>query len=61
MCSAPNLYMCVYILIGTHMVPLNYADTQLHGPRSMDVIPLASALIILINIFIALTLNLKFL
>ena len=23
MCSAPNVYMFVYILIGTHMVPLN--------------------------------------
>ena len=22
MCSAPNVYMFVYILIGTHMVPL---------------------------------------
>ena len=22
--SAPNVYMFVYILIGTHMVPLNY-------------------------------------
>ena len=24
MCSAPNVYMFVYILIGTHMVPLRY-------------------------------------
>ena len=24
MCSAPNVYMFVYILIGTHMVPLKY-------------------------------------
>ena len=23
MCSAPNVYMFVYILIGTHMVPLS--------------------------------------
>ena len=23
MCSAPNVYMFIYILIGTHMVPLN--------------------------------------
>ena len=24
MCSAPNVYMFVYILIGAHMVPLNF-------------------------------------
>ena len=24
MCSAPNVYMFVYILIGTHMVPLTH-------------------------------------
>ena len=24
MCSAPNVYMFVYILIGTHMVPLSF-------------------------------------
>ena len=24
MCSAPNVYMFVYILIGTHMVPLTW-------------------------------------
>ena len=24
MCSAPNVYMFVYILIGTHMVPLMF-------------------------------------
>ena len=27
MCSAPNVYMFVYILIGTHMVPLKLTDT----------------------------------
>ena len=26
MCSAPNIYMFVYILIGTHMVPLSHSD-----------------------------------
>ena len=28
MCSAPNVYMFVYMLIGTHMVPL----TETHLP-----------------------------
>ena len=26
MCSAPNVYIFVYILIGTHMVPLNHQE-----------------------------------
>ena len=28
MCSAPNVYMFVYILIGTHMVPLKCFDNE---------------------------------
>ena len=34
MCSAPNVYMFVYILIGTHMVPLRvnvYLDGRIHS------------------------------
>ena len=26
MCSAPNVYMFVYMLIGTHMVPLSHVS-----------------------------------
>ena len=31
MCSAPNVYMFVYILIGTHMVPLTLESAAKYG------------------------------
>ena len=45
MCSAPNAYMFVYILIGTHMVPLrpgpicvnNMSVTMPYSPRSCEI------------------------
>ena len=29
MCSAPNVYMFVYILIGTHLVPLTFISCNI--------------------------------
>ena len=36
MCSAPNVYMFVYILIGTHMVPL--IATATYGETSAEMV-----------------------
>ena len=46
MCSAPNVYMFVYILIGTHMVPLNYItfhNLPLHGQQEAIFVSLYNA------------------
>ena len=36
MCSAPNVYMFVYILIGTHMVPLSVGNVVSAYFKTMD-------------------------
>ena len=40
MCSAPNVYMFVYTLIGTHIVPLRFGNML----RTMPKIPLCTTL-----------------
>ena len=39
MCSSPNVYMFVYILIGTHMVTLKYdlIVVKIHSSNVSDV------------------------
>ena len=45
MCSAPNVYMFVYILIGTHLVPLT--DAALKGCNVYIDLMLYSLIIVL--------------
>ena len=41
MCSALNVYMLVYILIGTHMVPLrNHKDSKIVKMNHHFILPL---------------------